>query len=335
MITNPSENQVTEALFQRLGKKRHGRDEMNLCELPFATLSERNSGRNTLHYELEEFDTRQKKHVRRTLSVYGDARYGLPTEKDEEIYLGLLKLTHDYHGFRDPVVHFSRGALFELMGWPKSDWAYKRLTTGMHRLVGVRLDYQNLWRDNQDKEWRDQGAFGILDSFEFRDARAAGSQASFTEQHSLFRWGSVLFKSFRSGYLKQIDYDLVRDLSPTARRLYRYLDKYFYPPHKTMITIDLKRLAYEHIGISRNTKLDKVRKRYIGPAAEELIRAGYLKPDEAELFQMLRVGNWTASFQLNQDSRIDPKPVEQGENKLVVALCRRGISQQLAQELTA
>ena len=249
---------------------------MNLCELPFATLSERNGNRNMLQFEIEDYDKELRQTVRRKLTVTGDVEFGLPTQKDEEIYLGLLKYSSDYNGLSNPEVQFCRAALFDLMGWAKSDWAYARLTKGMHRLVGVRLSFQNQWRDNRDKQWRDQGAFGILDSFQFRDNRVVGSNASFVEQSSKFRWGSVLFESFDSGYLKRIDYGLTRSLSATARRLYRYLDKHFHPPHKMKITIDLSRLAYQHIGISPGVELDKVRKRHIGPAAEELMKAGYL-----------------------------------------------------------
>ncbi len=270
--SNPTE------LTRRLANLRDGRDEMNLCEFPFSTLSERNQGRSLLRYEIEQFDRRLGQTVRRTLTVKGDPEFGLPTEKDEEIYLGLLKYSHNYNGFAHPEVWFSRSALFELMDWPKSDWAYARLAKGMQRLVGVRLSYQNLWRDNRDKQWRDQGAFGILESFEFRDSRAVGTGAAFRERSSVFRWGSVLFESFDSGYLKRLDYGLARGLSPAARRLYRYLDKHFDPPRRRRLTLDVARLAYQHIGVSPGVELDKVRKRHLGPAADELEQAGFLRP---------------------------------------------------------
>ena len=138
---------------------------MNLCELPFATLSERAGSRNTLRFEIEDFDSQHKQVVRRILSVSGDAEYGLPTAKDEEIYLGLLKYTSDVNGCTSQEVWFSRAKLFELMGWPKSDWAYARLTKGLHRLVGVQLRYQNLWRDNRNKQWRDQAHLGFSNRF--------------------------------------------------------------------------------------------------------------------------------------------------------------------------
>jgi hypothetical protein len=232
-------------------------------------------------------------------------------------------------------VQFSRAALFDLMGWPKSDWAYARLTKGLHRLVGVRLSYQNLWRDNRDKQWRDQGAFAILDSFEFRDSRSVGSSASFVEQHSRFRWGSVLFRSFDSGYLKRIDYGLARNLSATARRLYRYLDKHFHPPHKTRFTIDLARLAYQHIGVSPGVELDKIRKRHITPAAEELEEAGYLKKPAGERFAKVARGVWSATFEL-AEIKDSPAPAPDAKTRqLLAALGTRGLPAAAALALIA
>lgn len=303
---------------------------MNLCELPFATLSERNTGRDMLRFEIEEYDRKLEQMVRRTLIVKGDPEFGLPTVNDEEIYLGLLKYSNDYNGLSDPEVRLSRAALFELMGWPKSDWAYARLTKGMHRLVGVRLSYQNLWRDNGDKQWRDQGAFGILDSFEFRDSRSAGTSRSFDEQSSVFRWGAVLFQSFDSNYVKRIDYGLTRQLTATARRLYRYLDKHFFPPHKTTITCDVARLAYQHIGISTGITLSKVRQRHLGPAADELEEAGYLSPAQNGRFRKLRRGIWEARFEL---AGKDPSVVSESKDEsdyIVKALARRNIGAEKA-----
>lgn len=318
----------SEQLAKRLADLKNGRDEMNLCELPFATLSERSGDRNVLQYEIDDYDSELGQTVVRRLTVTGDPHFGLPTEKDEEVYLGLLKYSNDYNGFSDPEVRFSRADLFDLMGWDKSDWAYARLTQAMHRLVGVRLSYHNLWRDNRDKQWRDQGAFGILESFHFRDSRAAGTSAAFRENASRFRWSAELFQSFDSGYLKRIDYGLTRLLSPKARRLYRYLDKHFFPPRKTLIVVDVARLGYQHIGISPGVELDKVRKRHIGPAADELVQAGYLQPADGVRFRKLRRGVWEAVFELAA-----PDSGRRGEppmNRSVEVLCRRGVSTEKA-----
>lgn len=325
--------QRVSTLAERLENLANGRDEMNLCELPFALLSERQGSRKFLQFEVEDYDREKRCAVSRKLTVKGDPEFGLPTAKDEEIYLGLLKYTNDHNGFKDVKVPLQRSALFDLMGWPKSDWAYRRLTLGMQRLVGVRLSYQNLWRDNRDKQFRDQGAFGILDSFRFLDSRRG--RGRFTEQESSFRWSSVLFQSFDCGYLKRIDFGLTRDLSPTARRLYRYLDKHFHPPHHHSLTVDLARLAYQHIGVSPGIELDKVRKRYIAPAAEELEAAGFLaNVGEADRFEKVRRGSWTVSFRFSAGARSNGSLQQNTDSaRLLAALTTRGISTLLAIQL--
>ncbi len=321
-------------LSQRLSNLSNGRDEMNLCELPFALLSERQCNRKFLQFEVEDYDREKRSTVSRKLTVKGDPEFGLPTAKDEEIYLGLLKYTNDYNGFNDAKVTLKRPELFELMGWPKSDWAYTRLTLGMQRLVGVRLSYQNQWRDNRDKQFRDQGAFGILDSFRFVDARK--QKDNYTEHASTFRWSNVLFQSFDCGYLKRIDFGLSRDLSATARRLYRYLDKHFHPPHHRKVTMDLARLAYQHIGVSPGIELDKVRKRYIAPAAEELEAVGFLKPlDHDTRFTKVRRSIWTATFDYSgaRQATTSSNPCPR-QSQVLQALSKRGISTLLAIQTT-
>ncbi|MFO0979934.1 MAG: replication initiator protein A [Planctomycetaceae bacterium] len=313
-----------------------GRDEMNLCELPFALLSERAGKRSVLRFDIRDSDQKSGTVIQRTLIVTGDPEFGLPTAKDEEIYLGLMKYTSDYNGFASADVTLSRARLFELMGWSKSDWAYSRLTLGLHRLTGVRLNYQNLWRDNSQKQWRDQGAFGILDSFHLRDKCSSAVRGLTCEDYgAVFRWSSVLFQSFDSGYLKRIDYGLTRSLSATARRLYRYLDKHFHLPHKRFLTLDLARLAYQHIGVCGSVELDKVRKRYIIPAAEELEAAGYLSPMEPAMrFRKLCPGRWLATFERAAPKSF-PALSPQAQSRLITAMQRRGVSTEAAQRFEA
>ena len=57
-----------QGLASRLSNLQNGRDEMNLCELPFATLSERSGGRNMLRFEVEDYDAELRQTVRRTLT---------------------------------------------------------------------------------------------------------------------------------------------------------------------------------------------------------------------------------------------------------------------------
>src|SRR5947209_16761916 len=94
---------------------RNGRDEMNLVEFPFATLSDRADGVQVLEFQVEDNDRETGLPVDRKLTVTGDAKYGLPTAKDEEVYLGLLQLTKFHTDFSSPIVKFTRHELIRVL----------------------------------------------------------------------------------------------------------------------------------------------------------------------------------------------------------------------------
>ena len=275
-----------------------GRDEMNLVEFPFTTLSERSGVTKVLEFQTNAYDRVIGKPVARKLTVTGDARYGLPTAKDEEVYLGLLQLTKLHNDFNDARVYFTRNELIRLMGWKNRDWSYHRIATAFCRLTGVRLFYENAWRDNAKKRFRSQGGFGLLDSFELRDGRVRSPAGDETERLSEFRWSSVVFESFQSGYLKKLDYAKVRELGTIARRIYRYLDKHFHPPHRATLNVNLKTFAFEHIGVSRSNDSSQLRRALTKPILE-LESIGFLVPDKRRFQKMSgRRGEWEIVFSL-------------------------------------
>lgn len=274
---------------------RNGRDEMNLVEFPFATLSDRSDGVQVLEFQVTDHDRETGLPVERKLTVTGDPKHGLPTAKDEDVYLGLLQLTKFHTDFTSPAVRFTRHELIRLLGWPNNDWAYERVGTALARLTGVRLFYQNAWRDNANKAFKDRGGFGILDSFVVRDGRKGGGPVE--DLLSEFRWNAVLFESFRSGYLKRLDYETVRTLGTKAKRLYRYLDKHFNPPKYARLVFDLRTLACERLGFSRDYDAVQIR-RALQPAVEELEARGFLVPEAVEArYRKVTRGKWEVSFE--------------------------------------
>ena len=130
----------TEAKHQSPHPPRHdlrnGRDEMNLVEFPLALLSDRSGRVLVLEFQVEDRDRETGLRVNRKLTVTGDPKHGLPTAKDEEVYLGLLQLTKLKTEFNAPVVRFTRCELIALLGWPNTDWAYERVVTAFARLAG-------------------------------------------------------------------------------------------------------------------------------------------------------------------------------------------------------
>ena len=92
------------------------KDEMNLAEFPLCALAHRlNPEVKTLRFEDRVLDKGRNEWITRQLTVTGSDAYGLPTEKDDEVLLGLIQLTR-LHGFADRKVPFTRHELIRMLG---------------------------------------------------------------------------------------------------------------------------------------------------------------------------------------------------------------------------
>ena len=290
-----------------------GRDEMNLIEFPLTLLTERASeGQTSMTWNDDIIEN--GKMVNREVVVSGSPVWGLPTAKDEDILVGLLQLTKAKNDFTDATVRFTRLELINLLGWPNTLWSYNRLAQSFERWRAVSISYKRAWRDNSNKQWTDKTGFGLIDSFRLVDARRAGTSEVVKEGKSWFRWNGYLHDSFCAGYLKKLDYGVYRELdSQIAKRLYRYLDKQFYGPGRQRLDFDLRILACEHLGLSRNYDTAQIRRK-LQPAIEELEAIGFLGIlDAADRFRKIGWGKWKVTFgRKSSDAKLDsPKePVE-------------------------
>ena len=192
----------------------------------------------------------------------------MPTSSDDEVLLGLLKLTVDSE-FSDRKVFFSRYELLRALRWSTEGRSYSRLTKALDRLSGVRIKATNAFYDNDAKSHSTRN-FGIVDAYEINDGRAQNTKPSF------FIWSETLFKSFKVGFIKKLDLDFYLNLrSAVAKRLYRYLDKHFW--YRANVEMNLFVLAHEKIGISRTYQHVSSLRQQLDPAFEELIKAGFIE----------------------------------------------------------
>lgn len=243
------------------------RDEMNLAEFPLAVLSTRTDPNvKTLEFQ-DNIRGKNGELIDRRWIITGADKFGLPTASDEEVLLGLIKLTVDDE-LRSRKVFFTRYELMKILRWPTEGRNYSRLQKALDRLSGVRIKATNAFYDNEAKTHSTRN-FGIIDGYELNDGRDGPSKMSF------FTWGEVLFKSFQAGFIKKLDLDFVLDLrSAVSKRLYRYLDKHFW--YKSRVQIDVFVLAHEKLGVSRNYRFVSSIRQQIDPAIEELIAKGFL-----------------------------------------------------------
>jgi plasmid replication initiation protein len=247
--------------------KKVSRDEMNLAEFPLAMLSTRGDSKTKT---LEFKDTVRGKNgevLNRHWIITGADKFGLPTASDDEVLLGLLKLTVE-EGMEDRKIYFTRYELLRILRWTTEGRSYVRLQKALDRLSGVRIKATNAFYDNENKLYNTRN-FGVVDAYEINDGRDGDAKSSF------FIWSEVLFKSFQAGFIKKLDLDFYLDLnSAVSKRLYRYLDKHFW--YKSRVQINLFVLAHEKIGISRNYKYASSIRQQLDPAFEELIDLGFI-----------------------------------------------------------
>jgi hypothetical protein len=327
------------------------KDELNLAEFPIAALTDRiPDGQTTLVFE-DRFELRDSTPITRRLTIMGTHKHGLPTSLDDEVLVGLIQVTKRRSNFTDARVQFSRYELIELLGWPQSGQSYRRIEESLHRWVGVVLVYENAWWDNRAKSWVDE-QFHVLDNVTLYDrerwrtsVRIRKTAEGRSPEHrneksplplSSFRWNEVIFRSFQSGNLKQLDLEFYLKLRlPTTKRMYRFLDKRFY--RRTRLDFDLRTLACEHIGLSRSYAPTELKRR-LKPALEELEQLGFLEPLPPEKrYVYVKRGCWRIIFLRGRGAPDDlctnTSQVNGQPNQLIEDLKARGVAAKSAQEL--
>jgi replication initiator protein A len=304
--------------------RRIGRDEMNLAEFPIALIAERVPPRcKTLVFEGHHGK----------LTVTGSDVYGLPTAPDSDVIVGLIQLTKLRNDFTCPTVSFSRYELLKLLGWPDDGPHYQRLDESLRRWVGVTLYYEGAWWDNSIKCRVDE-SFHILERVSLFDQeirRTLRAQQQ-TLPLSSFTWNEVFFASCQANNLKQLDLGVYFGLkSAVSKQLYRFLDKRFYI--RGDWTFDLRELAFEHVGLSRNYALGEI-KRKLNHALEELEEVGFLEPmSPTERYSKTGRGAWTIRLVRKLPAPAKAQPAEPGPTGLERELVDRGVTRAVAAEL--
>lgn len=262
---------VNQQLILTQDPPRVSRDEMNLAEFPLTILSTRSNPKTkTLEFS-DSIKGKSGELINRSWIITGADKFGLPTASDDEVLLGLLKLTVD-DGMRSPKIYFTRYEMLKTLRWTTEGRSYSRLQKALDRLSGVRIKATNAFYDNEAKLHSTKN-FGILDGYEINDGRDNENKKSF------FTWSEVIFKSFQVGFIKKLDLDFYLQLdSAVSKRIYRYLDKHFW--YKSRIQSNLFTFAHEKIGISRNYRFVSSIRQQIDPAIEELIKSGFISACE-------------------------------------------------------
>jgi plasmid replication initiation protein len=258
----------------------HGRDNMNLSEVPITLLADRvPKGVGTLVFKTDHGQ----------LVVTGSCDYGLPTASDGDIIIGLIYLTKRANDFTNSTVNFTKYELLDLLRWKKDGKSYQRVEDGLQRWLGVTLRYEGCWYDNTIKRRVDAG-FHILESVISYDGDTRKHAKTMQKElpFNQFTWNKLFFESCQANYIKRLDTDVYFGLkSAISRQMFRFLDKRLYV--RNTLTFDLRTFAFDHVGLSRNY-IDKDLRKKLQVGFDELHAIGFIK---SATFDNPRRGEWS------------------------------------------
>jgi hypothetical protein len=301
---NPDKEPDQQLLFADLvSNYQEGRDELNLAEFPISAIGNRlDPSVKTILFQDATFDKSTGETITRKLTITASDQYGLPTAPDDEILLGLLQLSR-IQNFETPTVTFTPYQLLKILGWSINTNNYRRLKESINRWMGVTLYYENAWRDKRTGQWID-ASFHFLEQVEFYKP---GQESALAPQGcSVFKWNELVFRNFREGNLKILDFHFYRSLEGgISKRLFRFLDKRFYM--RKSLSFDLEAFACEKIGLTRPIKMNpsgrpttdiaQIKRRLL-KAIQELESIGYIKIlPPLERFTKDSAGTWEVHFE--------------------------------------
>ena len=277
-----------------------GRDEMNLADFPISALQRQQpsdgEGRklDRLEFEASRYDPATRRRVRQRVTLTASSREGLPTPADEHVILALLYVAKHGDNFESDTVRFAPGVLFDVMGWSPNGRSYERLRAVLRRLKSLTVRYENAWWDAGGRAYEEEVATGIVSAY--RIARqVSGPRTAATPLVSWVTWTQQFHDSLRKGNLKRLNLDVFFGLStPTAQRMYRFLDKRFYT--SPAVAMDLVEFACGHVGLTESKNV-AVLKRRLAPAIAELEGICFIaRADPTERYQKVRPGIWRIHF---------------------------------------
>jgi len=308
---------------------RLGGDEMNLAEFPFTLLTDRQpDGVESIQFS-DTIRGKDGKPFERIWIVTGSEEFGLPVASDEQVYIALMEITREQN-YANRIIHLTRYELIRRLGWPDKGGSYRRLKAALDRLLGVTITAQRAFWDKSREAYVDVG-FHIIDDYalynEPRGRKPSGARRPVP--HSYVAWNEVIFASFQAGNIKQLDTGFYFGLrSAVSRRLFRYLDKKRLDG-KAAFRIDLRKLGFEKLGMSRNYYPSHI-KQELDRAHQELIAHGFLKG-----FQYYRPGRDVGERVKYWFPTVASRPPTPHHADLLGQLTDIGVSPSVARQLLA
>ncbi len=278
------------------------------------------------------YDPVARRRVPQTVTLLTNSRYGLPTPADEDVFVVFLYIAKKANNYTDPVVPFTPRQLFRVMGWAPNSRSYLRLRNVLRRLKGLTIQFDNAWWDAEGRQFHREFATGVIANYGL-DRQVAGPDApEHAHPQWWFEWNPLLFRSLAAGGVKGLDLELLFSLKlPSARRMFRFLDKRFY--HRPTVTFDLRDFACGHVGLSEAYDTGQLKSK-LKPGLRELEEKTVIEPAGAqERYTKLKPGTWQITFHRARQRAEEVLPAPVGPHGLTSELTARGITPAAAAEI--
>lgn len=197
----------------------NGSDSLNLVEFPLCTLYHQRNGAKSIEFRDTIVDRKTNKIIEREVAINGSDKYGLPSSHDDDILLALIQIAKMQNWPKR--VYFTKRQLLRILGRNDGGRGTKLVEEAIKRWMGITVNFTHAWRNYDEGEWETH-AFSIITNMYFKESQQNPSNAS----PSYIEWNDVVHESLKSGNLKPLNLVVFRSLkTPTAKRLYRFLDK--------------------------------------------------------------------------------------------------------------
>jgi len=243
-------------------------DEFNLATFPISVLDKK-AQQTKQPLVFKDSVSNNGELLERQWKVFPHPELGFPGPIDDDVLMALLELTREQGGSKK--VFFSRYDLLKRLGWSINATYYQRLETSFKKLAAVRVEAMNAFGDKKRKRFVNMGLTFIQEWKLIPETRGG-------ERSSYVLWSDRIAQSIHHELTRYLDATFYFEelTSPIERRLFRYLDSHF-ETTQTNLSLDVRNLAHEHLGISRQYKYISQVMQRIEPALRLFVARGYLE----------------------------------------------------------
>ncbi len=304
MATETASKEPTQELLD-LPHLQQGRVEMHFCEMPFIVPF--SAPKDMKSYRIEpppSWDQDTGQVITKSLEIFPSVANGFPGRFDASVLRGLFTLAHRANDFTENKVYFTRYELSKLLGLADDGRTLKRLLKSLQILSEVRYRLHNVWWDNKKQERKSYNGFGILDQIHVVEGKK-GRYKNGEDKENFVVFGSKLFESLNSGFVRQIDFnEMNRFKTHVADQTYMLLKKRFHFKHR--IDLPLRTYVQFHLGMSANYSpkqmMNKLQKGILELEASGLIEPMMPYLDRFEQDQPN--GEWSIVFHRKKQGKI-------------------------------